>query len=140
MSLAILGSMVVVGVTLIVALVHMTAPPEAAPLADAEGARRIFGIDHPDLRVFDAVCTADGRSALLHLESGHAGIVHRVGSRHLTRLLARGDHQARLDGRAVEIRLFDLGWSGGRFIFADDGDARRAAAILGILDREKAAA
>lgn len=131
MGLALLGIMVVVGITLVVVLVHVTAPPDRIGLADAEAAREVFMLDFPDAVASEAVITADARSAVLRLRDGGAGIVHGMGARYLTRELTSGIGQVRRDGSAVEIRLADIGWGGALLRFADETEAVRAAAILG---------
>lgn len=127
MNLVVLVAMVVVGVSMVVLLVHVTGGSRRARLADADAARQRFLTDHPDLPVGAVVLTADGDAAFLALDGRLFGLVQAVGSHFLTRLLD-GGAMARIarDGASIELALADFTFAGGRYTFASPADADAA--------------
>lgn len=132
MSLPVLVVMVVVGIGAIVLAVHLTGGTRDAVLQDAEGARQRFAIDYPGAMARAVVLTRDRRAAFLELQDGATGIVRAFGGHYLTRLVTPGDilRVEPAGEAALLVMLNDHTWRGGRFEFADHGDARRLAARL----------
>ena len=128
-----LVALVVFGIALSVAAVHLTGGTKTATLADADQALSRFAEDFPDELVATVRLTADARTAFLDLGPARIGIVHSVGDCFLTRIVTPHDVLA-LDvdeAGAIALRLADFTWTGGRFAFADKADAKAVAAALG---------
>lgn len=133
MSLPLLVAIVVVGIALTVAAVHVTGGSKAAHLGGADEARRIFALDFPDETPSTVVVTSDRQSAFLSLSGGRTGIVQSFGDGFFTRIATPGDVAA-LKLRApatVSVRFRDFTWTGGHFAFAD---AAAASAVAQALD------
>lgn len=133
MSLTLLVVMVVVGITAVVAAVHMTGGTVTAALPETEAARRRFADDFGDLDAAQVWLTEQRDAAFLALEDGRTGIVCAFGDRFLTRIASAGDPamRAECDGRTVRIRMDDFTWPGGPFTFAGEADALAIARRLG---------
>jgi hypothetical protein len=118
MSLWILVAMVAVGITAIVAAVHLSGYTRLATLADERAAIARFSLDFPDERVLAAVIAASGHSGFLQLERGRVGVVQAIGNRFLTRLVNGSgvtiEHTA---PERLRIRVADFTWPGGEFAF-----------------------
>ncbi|MBZ9738306.1 MULTISPECIES: hypothetical protein [unclassified Mesorhizobium] len=132
MSLPVLVAIVVLGIALSVAAVHFTGGSRKARLADAAQARERFAQDYPDEEVTAVRLTSDGQAAFLELGRGRLGIVQVIGDCFLTRVVAPGDVAALTSdaANAITLRLADFTWKGGRFTFADAGDAKAVLARL----------
>lgn len=133
MSLGLLVVMVVVGVSGVVLIVHLTGGSRRARLADEAAARARFGVDHPDLAIVAVHLTKEGDAAFLALDDGHVGIVAAIGDRFLTRLVRAPDLAAppRVAGAVLLLRFRDFTWPGGSFTFDREDEARAVAALLG---------
>ena len=121
MNLVLLAAVVAAGISLVVAVVHMTGGTCRATLADTKAASERFAIDYPDLRPSAFYLTQDGSCAFLELPNSRVGIVYAVGDKFLTRLIARSDLAGapRASADTVSLRLRDFTWKGGDFVFAD---------------------
>lgn len=133
MSLGLLVVMVVVGVSGVVLIVHLTGGSRRARLADEAAARARFGVDYPDLAIVAVHLTKEGDAAFLALNDGRVGIVAAIGDRFLTRLIATHDLAGapRVSGATLALRLRDFTWPGGTFTFAGEEEAGAVAALLG---------
>lgn len=132
MSLALLVVMVVVGVSGVVLIVHLTGGSVHARLADEAAARARFAVDFPEPEVTAAFLTADGEAAFLALADGRVGIVQAIGSKFLTRIVAARDlaEAPRVEDAAVTLHLRDFTWPGGVFTLAGADEARAVEALL----------
>ncbi|OBQ75013.1 hypothetical protein [Mesorhizobium erdmanii] len=133
MSLPILVAIVVLGIALSVTAVHFTGGSKTATLADPDQAVRRFAEDFPDEMVREIRLTADARPAFLELGRGRIGIVHSIGDCFLTRIVTAADVSVSNAGDAntILMRLTDFTWKGGRFRFANAGDAQALLTALG---------
>ena len=132
MSLGLLAILVVIGVSGVVLVVHLTGGSRRARLEDEATARARFGVDYPDLAVMAVHPTHEGDAAFLALEDGRVGIVAAIGDRFLTRVVGAADLAAppRVAGVVLTLRLRDFTWPGGAFTFAGEGEARAVAALF----------
>lgn len=131
MSLPLLVAIVVVGIALCVVAVHLTGGSRPATFAAVEDAARRFGEDFPDETIRTIRLTSDKRTAFLELDGNRTGIVQAIGDRFLTRIVTQQDISAATVERGIlSIRFKDFTWSGGRFTFADAGDAGRVIQAL----------
>ena len=132
MSLPVLVAFVLVGISLVVAAVHLTGGSRVADIDDEGHARRIFALDFPDELPEEVMITADRHSAFLPLGSGRIGMVQSFGDGFFTRVATAEDVAAvglREQG-AISIRFRDFTWTGGHFRFVEEGKAARIAAVL----------
>lgn len=133
MSLPVLVALVVVGIALVVAAVHLTGGSKLATVSGDDHARRLFGQDFPEEVPGKVAITSDRMSAFLELPGGRTGIVQSFGDGYFTRIALPKDVAAvtlRPPG-TVSIRFRDFTWTGGHFIFADASAAREIVAALG---------
>lgn len=132
MSLPVLVAIVVLGIALSVAAVHLTGGSEMAALAGADQALRRFAEDFPDETTATVRLTADGRTAFLEIGRGRIGIVHGIGDRFLTRIVASQDVvvSSADETNTILLRLKDFTWRGGRFRFAGAADAQALLSAL----------
>lgn len=132
MSLGLLVAMVVVGVSGVVLLVHLTGGSAPARLAGEAAARERFAFDFPDLGVRSVHLTRAGDAAFLALEDGRVGIVQAIGGKFLTRLVAAGDLAGppRSTDSTLALRLKDFTWPGGIFTFDGSNETRAVEALL----------
>ncbi|ODA95516.1 hypothetical protein BFX40_23415 [Mesorhizobium sp. SEMIA 3007] len=138
MSLPVLVAIVVLGIALSVAAVHFTGGSKTATLADPDQALRRFAEDFPE-EVAGTIClTADAKTAFLDLGRGRTGIVHSIGDCFLTRIVMAADVSVSRseETNTIQLRLTDFTWKGGRFRFANAGDAQ---ALLKALEARHAA-
>ena len=142
MSLPVLVVLVVFGIALSVAAVHLTGGTMTAELAGADHALQRFAEDFPDEKPAAVRLTADRRAAFLELGSARTGIVSSIGDCFLTRIVTARDMLALTvdDPLTISIRPDDFTWKGGRFAFADEADAKAVAAALQDHDRTREAA
>ncbi|UVK52489.1 hypothetical protein DBIPINDM_005877 [Mesorhizobium sp. AR02] len=126
MSLPVLVAIVVLGIALSVAAVHFTGGSEAATLANSDQALRRFAEDFPDEVTGAIRLTADAKTAFLELGRGRIGIVHSIGDCFLTRIVTAEDTKVSSadETNTILMRLTDFTWKGGRFRFANAGDAQ----------------
>ncbi|PBB69233.1 hypothetical protein CK228_08445 [Mesorhizobium sp. WSM4312] len=126
MSLPFLVVIVVLGIALSVAAVHFTGGSKTATLADPDQALHRFAEDFPDEMVATVRLTADAKTAFLDLGRGRTGIVHGIGDCFLTRIVTATDVSVSRSDQAntIQLRLKDFTWKGGRFRFANAGDAQ----------------
>lgn len=126
MSLPVLVAIVAFGIALSVAAVHFTGGSKTATLADPEQALRRFAEDFPDEAARAIRLTADAKTAFLDLGRGRIGIVHSIGDCFLTRIVtaAEASVSSSEETNTILMRLKDFTWKGGRFRFADAGDAQ----------------
>ncbi|MGX7873163.1 hypothetical protein ACVDG5_010540 [Mesorhizobium sp. ORM6] len=126
MSLPVLVVLVVFGIALSVAAVHLTGGSKTATLAVPDQALSRFAEDFPDEVVGAIHLTADAKAAFLDLGRGRIGIVHSIGDCFLTRIVTLGDIKVSTTGEAntILIRLADFTWKGGRFRFPSAADAQ----------------
>ncbi|WP_027061169.1 hypothetical protein [Mesorhizobium loti] len=126
MSLPLLVAIVALGIALSVAAVHFTGGSKTATLADRDQALSRFAEDYPDEMAATVRLTADARTAFLDLGRGRVGIVHSVGDCFLTRVVTAADVSASNsdETNTILLRLADFSWKGGRFRFANAGDAQ----------------
>ncbi len=132
MSLPVLVVMVAVGIAAIVIAVHFTGGTRTAVLADAEAARQRFAVDYPGEKSGAVVLTRNGGAAFLELAADRIGIVQAVGGHFLTRIVTPAEilRVKPAGSAALQIMLADHTWRGGRFEFADQGEAWRLAGRL----------
>lgn len=135
MSLTLLVFIVVAGIAAVVVAVHMTGGSVRAKLDGEEAARLRFADDFPDLVPASVWLTRDRCAAIIGLNDGRVGIVHALGGKFLTRLVAAGDliGTPRASNSAVAVRLRDFTWHGGAFAFADTEEARAVEAAFAAL-------
>jgi len=133
MSLPVLVAIVVLGIALSVAAVHFTGGSRTATLANPDQALHRFTEDFPDEVATTVRLTADDRTAFLDIGQGRIGIVHCIGDCFLTRIVTAADVVVSNSDEAntIRMRLTDFTWKGGRFRFANAGDAQ---ALLNALD------
>lgn len=138
MSLGLLAVMVVIGVSGVVLLVHLTGGSRRARLENEAAARARFGVDHSDLAIVALHLTQDGDAAFLALKDGRVGIVAAVGDRFLTRLVGAADLAGtpRVTEATLMLRLRDFTWPGGTFTFNGEGEARAVAALFAAPGRQ----
>lgn len=132
MSLEILVAMVVLGVSLVVATVAFSGLSKPARIAGEDAARRRLAVDFPDARFGEGVITADGKAAFFRCADGRVGLVYALGSRFVTRLVAR-DSVRRLErgeGAILFLQLDDFTFPRLRLEFAVPEDADRLAGWL----------
>lgn len=132
MSLPALVALVLVGISVVVAAVHLTGGSKIADIDDEGHARRIFALDFPEEKPAEVIITADRHSAFLLLGNGRVGMVQSFGDGFFTRIAAAEDVAAvgfREHG-AISIRFRDFTWTGGNFRFGEEGEAARIAAVL----------
>ncbi len=132
MSLPILVAMVVVGISAVVAAVHLSGGSAKAQLAGTDHALQRFATDFPDLASRAVLLTEDGGTAFLQLDNGSVGIVRGIGDKFLTRIVTGADVAAVTvrDDRTVALSLLDFTWKGGDFRFTD---AEAAGAVVAAL-------
>ncbi len=106
----VLGSVVLGGVTLVVALVHLGGGTRTVEL-DPAHARALFADDFPDLAVTSVMVADDRRAALLDLGDRGVGLVYSLGDGYVTRALAPGVavHDT---GEGLRLRLAEVGAPG----------------------------
>ena len=133
MSLPVLVAIVALGIALSVAAVHFTGGSKMATLANSEQALRRFAEDFPDEEAGTISLTADAKTAFLDLGQARIGIVHGIGDCFLTRIVKAADVSVSNSDEAdtILVRLTDFTWKGGRFRFADAGDAQALLNALG---------
>jgi len=126
MSLPVLVAIVVLGIALSVAAVHFTGGSKTATLIDPDQASRRFAEDFPDEAALAIRLTADAKTAFLDLGRGRIGIVHSIGDCFLTRIVtaAEASVSSSEETNIILMRLKDFTWKGGRFRFANAGDAQ----------------
>ncbi|SMH48907.1 hypothetical protein [Mesorhizobium australicum] len=132
MSLPVLAALVVVGVGLIVTLIHLTGGSRKASLVSADAARARFALDYPNVEVRAVHLTTDRCSAFLETADGRIGLVHAMGAKFLTRLVAPEDVASlRRSGEAsLLVRFSDFTFPGAVFEFESAEVADRVAAAL----------
>lgn len=132
MSLPLLATLVVVGISLIVLAIHLTGGTRSAGLADETDALARFGRDFPSIATAAVHMTREGSDAFIELADGRVGLVHGFGDRFLTRVLAPADIAScrRRSEAGLLLRLKDFTYGGGAFEFADGAVADRVAALL----------
>jgi hypothetical protein len=133
MSLPVLVAIVALGIALSVAAVHFTGGSKTATLADADQALIRFAEDYPDEMAATVRLTADAKTAFLDLGRGRIGIVHSIGDCFLTRIVTAADTKVSSadEANTMLLRLTDCTWKGGRFRFANAGDAHALLNALG---------
>ena len=126
MSLPVLVAIVALGIALSVAAVHFTGGSKTATLADRDHALSRFAEDYPDEMAATVRLTADAKTAFLDLGRGRVGIVHSIGDCFLTRVVTAADVSVSNsdETNTILMRLTDFTWKGGRFRFANAGDAQ----------------
>jgi len=126
MSLPVLVAIVVLGIALSVAAVHFTGGSKTATLIDPDQALRRFAEDFPDEAAGAIHLTEDAKTAFLHLGRGRVGIVHSIGDCFLTRIVTAADVSVSSseETSTILMGLKDFTWKGGRFRFANAGDAQ----------------
>lgn len=132
-SLPVLVTMVVVGISMAVAAVHFTGGSRVTRLVDTRQALDRFAEDFPDLKPGTVQLTEHGDTAFIDLGDGRTGIVHTIGDRFLTRIVTPTEIEfvGLDDSKVMTLHLKDFTWRGGRFAFADAADAR---AVFNALD------
>ena len=132
MSLPLLVAMVVVGIAAIVLSVHLTGGTRNTVLPDAQAARQRFAVDFPGERTGAVVLSSDRGAAFLELSGERTGIVQAFGGHFLTRIVTPADilRVEPAGSAALHLTLKDYTWRGGRFEFADQGEAWRLAGRL----------
>lgn len=134
-SLPLLVAMVVVGVSLVVALVHLTGGTVTATLDGDEAVRERFLVDFPDERPVRTFVDASRQNGFLLLQGGRVGIVHAIGDRFLTRIVAAEDMlEIRAESRTPPVLSFhfnDFTWPRATVEFADMDSAITIAHALG---------
>lgn len=139
MSLPVLVALVVVGISLVVAAVHLTGGSKVATIAGNDHARQLLRQDFPDELPGNVAITRDRMSAFLELPGGRTGIVQSFGDGYFTRIAGPMDVanvMLRPPG-TVSIRFRDFTWTGGHFTFTEESVARAiVAAFEGTAHRE----
>ena len=132
MSLPVLVAMVVVGISAVVAAVHLSGGSAMARLTGADQALQRFVADFPDVTARAVVLTEDSGTAFLLLDSGSVGIVRGIGDKFLTRVVTAADvaDVTTRDDRIISLRLRDFTWKGGDFRFVDAEAADAITATL----------
>lgn len=135
MGLELLVAMVVVGVSGVVLIVHLTGGSRRARLDDAAAARARFAVDFPDPGIMAVHLTKDGDAAFLALDDRRVGIVAAIGDRFLTRMVGTSDlaDEPRVAGAVLTLHLRDFTWKGGSFTFAGEAEARAVQQLLAAL-------
>lgn len=133
MSLPVLVAIVALGIALSVAAVHFTGGSKTVTLADPDQALSRFAEDYPDEMAATVRLTTDAKTAFLDLGRGRIGIVHSVGDCFLTRIVTPADTKVSSadEANTILMRLTDFTWKGGRFRFADAGDAQALLKAIG---------
>lgn len=128
MPLTVLVPVVFVGIALVVLLVHLTGGSKAEPFDDARDLRAAFLRDYSHLTVRDMVVADNGGEAVLALEEGGVGLVHRMGRGSATRWLGReyAFTAEAVDDHALHIRVKDLGMAPIVMRFASSDERARA--------------
>jgi len=110
MSLALLGFLAVLGVSLVVALVHFSGGSRDAEFHDNDAVRMRFGIDYPDFKAASVVISSDHKTALLLDDTGNeTGLVMAMGIHSLTRLLDAASIKSLVrKAKVIEIVLNDM--------------------------------
>ncbi|GAA2822646.1 hypothetical protein EDC40_105345 [Aminobacter aminovorans] len=132
MSLPVLVAMVVVGISAVVAAVHLSGGSAMARLTGTDQALQRFVADFPDVTARAVVLTEDSGTAFLLLDSGSVGIVRGIGDKFLTRVVTAADVADVItrDDRIISLRLRDFTWKGGDFRFVDAEAADAITATL----------
>ena len=131
MSLPVLIAIVAIGIALAVAAVHFTGGSRQASISSGDEALQRFLLDFPGEKAEAVRVTSDGTAAFISLYGSGAGIVGVIGDKFLTRIdSARDIKGLKLAGNSVSIRLRDITWPGGDFVFADPAEAREVAEAL----------
>ena len=135
MPLEILALLVVFGVGGVVLAIHLTGGTVTAVFDAPDDAISRFQEDFPDAGVAKVVITKDRHSAIMKLKGRAAGIVHAVGDRFLTRLLEPGNPVTATAAKdaTLLLRLDDISWRGGEFVFDSSEQRDAALAILAAL-------
>jgi hypothetical protein len=110
MSLALLGLLVVIGVSLVVGLVHLSGGSRGVEFRDNDVVKQRFAIDFPDFKPSSIVISSDHQVALLLGDGGDdTGLVVVMGAHSLTRMLNAASIKS-LERRAkfIEIELDDM--------------------------------
>ncbi len=133
MSLPILVTLVVVGITAAVLAVHLTGGSKLSIIRDAAHARDLFAADFPDEHTGEATLTSDRHSAFMTLPGGRTAIVQSFGDGFFTRIVTAADIASisLRDPAIVSIRFRDFTWTGGHFHFDRPETARTVGALLG---------
>lgn len=133
MPLPILVAVVAGGIALIVLAVHLTGGSRPAEIAGETEATDRFAVDYPEAVVLRCILSADRRDAVLEIADGHAGLVHAIGSKYLTRFVGRGEMTARrseAEPGAVDLDTRDITWPRARLRFSDAATAEAVAALF----------
>lgn len=132
MSLPVLVAMVVVGISAVIAAVHFSGGSMSAQLSGADQAQQRFAADYPEATARAVLLTEDGATGFMLLDHGSVGIVHGIGDKYLTRMVARADVLGldAPDDRTVSLQLRDFTWKGGSFRFANGEAASTLMAAL----------
>jgi len=109
MPLEILAMMVVIGLTVVIGVVHLTGGSVKPQGFDKASAQQRFAVDFPDFES-SRVCCDDRRLVCLLLsgENGRIGLVKGIGHNSLTRLLT--DQVVKgvsIEGQQIQLRLRD---------------------------------
>ena len=117
--------LIVGGVVVALAIIHLLGWSAPAEIADVEAAGTRFRLDHPDACPASGWVAADGRSALLELDEG-VGLVVVLGDRTVVRRLGRGSlASVRTDPTHTHLRLRDPAFPRARLALpaSDERDA-----------------
>ena len=145
MSLTVLVLVVVAGIATIILAVHLTGGSRTNEFTVPQTAKERFAVDFPEAEILTCHLTADHHDAVLELKDGHVGLVHAIGSMALTRFVAAGEMQARVneaDPSAMDLKTGDLTWPRAHFAFDDPDEAARVASLFArgsLAGREQAA-
>ncbi|MCO6385669.1 hypothetical protein [Aliihoeflea sp. 40Bstr573] len=130
MSLALLASIVVLGIAVVVFAVHFTGGSRAAHFETVFDAIAAYRGDHPQTDVLDGRLTRGRDAAFLRLATpDRVGFVAVFGQHFLTREIGAPDLSASVatDHAAIIVSLRDFTWKGGRYIFDDTAVASEVA-------------
>lgn len=137
MSLPVLAILVIAGVALVVAAVHLSGGGARAVLASEAQALARFREDYPEASPEIILLTDDGLAAVLKL-GVESGLVASFGDKFLTRWLAQGEASCRRNGSTLIIGLQDYSWRGVTLRLRSEEDADSCREILGIHLKEMA--
>jgi len=127
LTLALLAILVVVGVSLVVALVHLSGGSRTAIIADDYSALERFMVDFPYIEAPLVFLSRDKKTALiLNSRSNQLGLVTALGANLVTRepgfAIKRATQSA---SNNIEIELYDLTLPGVAFACNDEEQANR---------------
>ncbi len=103
MPLEILGPLVVCGIAVMVAVVHLSGVSKTAKLRNFRTFSQAFLAKNPDSVVEKCMISTDGSAGFAILAGGNAGLVEAMGDRFLIRQLSKGDVSSVIKPSQLEL-------------------------------------